>query len=195
MIEIAPLLETHLPTIVKIHINELKNDFLPSLGEKFLLNLYKGAFKSIDTFGFVALEGKKVVGFIVGTKNMKTYLSSSLKSNLLRLSYYLGIRLLEKPFLIKNALETLTYSSKDIGPPSELVVIAVSKKYQSLGIGKKLVQALEREFKDNKISRYKLTVHADKKAVYFYEGLGYDRLSQFSLYNKLWYIYEKRLER
>ena len=52
MIRIIPLSETHLVDITNIHINSLRNDFLPNLGEKFLLTLYKGAFKSNDVFGF-----------------------------------------------------------------------------------------------------------------------------------------------
>lgn len=193
MIKIVPLEDSYLVKIANVHVKSLKNDFLPSLGEKFILTLYKGAFKSSDSFGFVALDNKKVVGFVIGTKNMKAYFSSSLKSNFLRLGYLLGVRLLKTPSLLKDVVETFTYSSKDVGPPAELVVIAVLKKYQSMGIGRKLVEALEKKFKNEKIKKYKLTVHADKKAVYFYEKLRYHRLSQFNLYNKLWYVYEKRL--
>jgi len=194
MINVTPLKEDHIPDIVKIHSISLKSDFLPSLGNNFLTTLYKSVLKNEDVYGFVTIDQKKIVGFIIGTKNMKKYFSSIFKSNFLKLSFYLSIKLIQKPFLLKNVIETFSYSSKDIGPPAELIVIAVLKKYQNKGIGRMLVEAIEKRFKSEKIKNYKLTVHADKKAVYFYEKLGYHRLSQFNLYNKLWYIYEKKLK-
>lgn len=193
MIKIDHLQRQDIEIISQIHLESLENNFLPSLGLNFLKALYKGIVGKKGNYGFVAIENQKVVGFAIGTKNMKDYLKLALRSNFLELCLYLFFRLIKKPTLLKNVLETFTYSTKDVGPKAELVVIGILKKYQGMGIGKKLIKSLEEKFKKEKIKKYKLTVHSDKRAVYFYEKLRYHRISQFTLYNKIWFIYEKSL--
>lgn len=193
MIEIVHISGEYLNDITKLHIISLKNDFLPSMGFNFLKSLYKGILDKENIYGFVAKDNKKVIGFIIGCKDMADYLKVSLMSNFIELFFYLGLRILKKPQLLINVIETLSYSSKEKGPKAELVIIAIKKKYRGIGLGKKLIQILEKRFKEKKINEYKLTVHADKQAVYFYEKLGYYQFSQFKLYNKIWYVYTKKI--
>lgn len=191
---IKPLGLKQIPEIAGIHASELKNDFLPSLGSEFLELLYLGVLKKGMAFGFVAQEKNKIVGFIIGTKNMNNFFKSAITSNLIKMIYLIFLKVLKKPAIISNILETLLYTKKDRGPKSELVVIAVLKKWQGKGIGKKLIKSLENYFKKDKIKSYKLTVYADKEAVNFYKRLSYIKLSEFSLYGKQWYIYEKNIK-
>lgn len=190
---IKPLGLDQIPEIARIHAQELKNDFLPSLGTDFLEVIYAGVIESGEAFGFVEKEKGKVVGFIVGTKNMDSFFKAALKSNILKIMYLLILKVLRKPVLIKNILETFLYTEKDKGPKSELVVIAVLKKLQGKGIGKKLVKSLESYFKKEHINKYKLTVYANKKAVNFYKKLRYLKLSEFNMYGRQWDIYEKKI--
>lgn len=190
---IKPLELKHIPQVAKIHVRVLKQDFLPSLGTDFLEILYSGVIKNNEAFGFVAEEKNKVIGFVIGTKNMDRFFKTALTANLLKLVYLMAIKLLSRPALIKKTLETFLYTKKDKGPKSELVVIAVLDKWQGKGIGKKLVKSLETFLKKIKISKYKVTVYADKKAVKFYSKLNYSKLAEFNLYGKPWYIYEKSI--
>lgn len=190
---IKPLGLKQIPEIATIHVNELKNDFLPSLGTDFLEAIYSGVIGNGEAFGFVAQEKGKVIGFIIGTKNMDRFFKAALKSNFIKIMYLLTLKVLRKPKLIKNILETFLYTEKEKGPKSELVVIAVLKKWQGKGIGKKLVKSLESYFKKEHINRYKLTVYADKKAINFYKKLRYLKLSEFNLYDRKWHIYEKKI--
>lgn len=185
--------EADIPHITRIHINSLKGDFLPSLGKDFLELIYKGVIDAPDIYGFVNSDGDKVTGFVIGTRNMDIFLKTALKKNFIKLSVVMMIQLLKRPGIIKNILETILYSKKESGPAAELVVIAVSKKSQGQGIGKKLVKMLETEFKKIKINKYKLTVYSDKKAIKFYEALNFYKIANFNLYSKEWSVLEKKI--
>lgn len=184
----------HIPQIAKIHVRALKQDFLPLLGADFLEILYMGVLKKKEAFGFVAEEEDKVIGFVIGTKDMNKFFRAALLANFLKLVYLVTVMIVNRPTLLKKTLETFLYVRKDKGPKPELVVIAVAHKWQSKGIGKKLVNSLEIFFKKMKIKKYKLTVYADKKAVQFYTKLKYLKLDEFNLYGKRWYIYEKNIK-
>lgn len=179
-------------SISRIHTRALQGDFLPSLGEKFLEALYSGTLEKPGIYGFGVKARGNVVGFVVGAADIKAFFKEAFKSSLLQLIYFLALRLISKPSLIKRVLETVLYSSKDKGPKAELVVIAVDPTHQGKGFGKDLVKSLEQAFAKDEIKEYKLTVHADKKAVGFYEHLGYKRISSFELYDKMWYVYSRK---
>ena len=180
-------------TIAKIHASALKDDFLPSLGINFLTIFYKGlyAIKGVSIFG--SKRGTRITGFIVGTDDMSGLFKKILKNNFLTLSWFLFLTVIRKPALIIKIAETFLYPGKEAGPKAELVVIAIQKNYQGKGLGKSLVKELEREFRKNKVKEYKLTVHADKKAVRFYEKLKYKRIGEFMLYGKEWFIYSRKI--
>lgn len=180
--------------VALIHTGALKGDFLPSLGFNFLSTFYSGVLGKPGVYGFGYKDKGQVIGFVVGTSDSSIFFHLALKAKFLEVSFYLLLQLLKKPSLIKNVLETFLYTSKDKGPKAELVVIAVENSWQGRGIGRKLTEALEEAFSREGIKEYKLTVHADKKAVQFYEHLKYNRISEFSLYGKLWYVFSKKLK-
>lgn len=190
---IAPLVREQAPQIAKIHFVSLPDNFLPSLGIDFLEKFYEGIIEERGVFGYVDVEGKKIRGFILGTDDMNDFFIKALKNNFFQLTHQLVLKILKKPIIIKKILETFLYPKKEVGPRAELIVIAVLKRWQGQGIGKRLIATLEKKFLQRTIKKYKLTVHADKKAVYFYEKLGYRRLSSFNLYDKMWYVYDKKI--
>lgn len=185
--------ETDIPYISDIHINSLKGDFLPSLGKDFLELIYKGVIDSPNIYGFVNSDKGRITGFVIGTKNMDYFLKTALKKNFLKLSIIMILQIIKSPKIIKNILETILYSKKETGPKAELVVIAVSKKSQGRGIGKKLVKMLETTFKKIRIKKYKLTVYSDKKAIKFYKALNFYKIANFNLYSKEWSVLEKKI--
>ncbi len=179
--------------IARIHKGALDGDFLPSLGLRFLTTFYEGIIGREDIYSFVYKEKKHILGFVLGVKDSKRFFPQVIRANFLKLSLLLLLQIIKNPKIVKNIAETFLYPSKDVGPKAELVVIAVDNKLQNRGVGKKLVKALEVAFRKNKIKCYKLTVHADKKAVGFYEHLQFSRISSFKLYGKMWFVYEKKI--
>lgn len=183
----------HVPQITQIHMAELAGDFLPSLGFNFLKTVYEGIIGKKGIWSIIDIENGKVKGFVIGTRDINYFFREALSANFFKLIFYLCIQLISTPLLIKQVFETYSYPKKDTGPKAELVVIAVSKKSQGDGIGKMLISELEKVFKKEDIKVYKLTVHQDKNSVNFYEHLEFKKKGQFSLYGKLWYIYEKTI--
>ena len=190
---LIPLNVKHSLIVAKLHQKALYGDFLPSLGIGFLKAFYEGIIGKQGVYGFVHEEKGRVDGFVLGAKNSEKLFSQALRANLIKLTFLLLLQLIKRPNLIKNILETFLYTKKEAGPKAELVIIAVGKNTQGKGVGKQLVHELESGFKKSNIREYKLTVHADKKAVGFYEHLGYSRISSFKLYGKMWFVYEKKI--
>lgn len=190
---IRPVLTSDSIVITKIHSKALAGDFLPSLGFKFLRTFYEGIVGKPGVYGFLFEEDGKIQGFVVGTRDSSNFFWQTLKSRFLQLALLLFIQIIRKPSLIKNVVETFLYPKKDAGVRAELVIIAVDRNYQGKGLGRQLVDALEEAFGKTGIKLYKLTVHANKKSVGFYEHLGYSRTAEFSLYGKMWYVYEKSI--
>ncbi len=186
---------TDLFQITNLHIQGLSGDFLPSLGSKFLQTMYEGIIGKPGVYIFVDKAKARILGFIIGTSDMDYFFKQAIKNNFIKLSLLLILQILRNPLLIKKITETFFYPKKDIGPKAELVVLVVDKAHQGQGIGKKLINSLEQEFTKRSITRYKLTVHADKYAVLFYKHLGMRRISSFQLYDKMWYVYEKNIKK
>lgn len=185
----------HIPAIAKVHVEALAGDFLPTLGESFLKTFYDGVIGQEGVFAFVDIEEEEVVGFIIGTKDSSFFFRKALYSNPFLIVFKLLLSLLKNPTLLKKIIETFLYPRKDTGVKAELVVIAILNRFQGKGLGRKLINTLDKEFIKNKVKSYKLTVYQDKQAVSFYEHLKFKRQSEFKLYDKMWYIYEKQLKK
>lgn len=185
--------DIHASQIARIHIDELRGDFLPSLGFNFLKTFYQGIIGKNGIWSFVYIDKGEIGGFVIGTRDINDLFKEALKANFFRLTFFVGIQLILNPFLIKYVLETYLYPKKDAGPKAELVVIAVLKKFQGKGIGKKLISKLEKVFRKDGIKIYKLTVHKYKTATKFYEHLKFNKIGEFSLYDKIWCIYAKKI--
>lgn len=179
--------------VAKLHIKVLPNDFLPNLGLGFLTIMHSGVLSQKGVCGFGYKENGKMIGFIIGVQNSEKLFSGVIKNKIFPLTFCLCFQLIKNPFILKKTLETLLYPKKEKGPKSELVVIGVLEKYQGKGVGRKLVEALEKDFRQKSIKKYKVTFYAEKSAKYFYNRLGFKKISQFMLYNKLWYLYGKHL--
>lgn len=179
--------------VARLHTIALQGDFLPSLGEEVLKNIYLGTLEKPNIYSLCFKQSNKIVGFVIGTKDINLFFKEAFKNRFIFIIYQIILAVLKNPLLIKKILETVTYTSKDKGPRAELVVIAVHPKMQGKGIGKMLINELEKTFIENGVKTYKLTVHADKSAVRFYEHLRFKKISSFKLYAKIWYIYQRKI--
>ncbi|WP_047152376.1 GNAT family N-acetyltransferase [Aneurinibacillus tyrosinisolvens] len=64
--------------------------------------------------------------------------------------------------------------------------LAVNPAYQNLGIGRKLVEALEKRFKEKGVTRVFIMVNQDnKKVIPFYSSMGYEVKEYITLSKKI----------
>lgn len=65
----SPLIEAHIPRVVEIHLQNLRDDLFATLGRKFLEGAVYPALlhPASGGFGYVQVREERVVGFIAGT--------------------------------------------------------------------------------------------------------------------------------
>ena len=79
--------------------------------------------------------------------------------------------------------------------PAELMVIAVSDLNRSQGIGRQLLQRVEKKFKKRGIDQYKVTVHKEMdQSIHFYQENGFKFQNTFRLYDYDWNVYQKGIQ-
>jgi ribosomal protein S18 acetylase RimI-like enzyme len=182
--------------ISKIHSIELRTDFLPLLGIPFLEKLYESLISEKDIFIWVVDMAGNVEGVIVGSINFSKNFKDVISQNFLIFIFLLIPAIIKKPQICFKIFETLFYT-KRAGKgeaQAELVVIAVSKKLQRKGHGKKLISFLEKDLK-KKVREYKVSVNAGNlKANLFYKSLGFKKMYDFLLYGKKINLYKKTLK-
>ncbi len=170
-----------------LHYDSIKGSFLCEFGPFFLQKLYEGLAKSKNCTGYVYISNLEVVGFITGSRNMDGFMKGLILKKFLVLIPPVVSRLLNKPYLIRNVLETFLYSTKsDIdNVKAELVSIVVKKGYRGEGIGRKLFNELVSSFREQDISSFKVMVDkGNVSANKFYEALGFGLGPIFNMYGK-----------
>ena len=156
-------------SIAKIHMSQLKyTDVLSSSGIRIIKHFYQTVSASDSTILLTEQSDGSVTGFVYGCIGKQTPVSGFLKENFLRIvitpSAFIQI--------LKSILNRLIYRNK-YSWANELVYIAVDKKYGGRGIATKLIQRLEEELTNRKITEYYLQVFAHNPAVHLYRKLNF----------------------
>jgi len=168
-----------------IHMAELPNDFLPSLGKEFLDTVfYPSVIQSEHADVFVAKDAGQVVGFAVITLESGKFLASMIlrrawKFFLTGLRYSMsGVNHLKKSFEILTAsLHSDRFSSF-----GEIYVIAVRKDKQGLGAGKALVSEAIHYLKKNGSGGIRIkTLKKNEAWIHFFLSRGWDLVDEFNL--------------
>ncbi len=174
--------------MARIHCESLEGDFLSSIGQKFLKIVYD------ETQAITAVYDGEVLGFLAYTTNDKKYFGNVIKKQFFNFTKILFIRMLQKPGLIPKIIQTVLYSDKaDIGIHTELLTLAVKKKYRRKRIATKLLSSFEQDLSKQGIKKYKLSVNDyNKPAITFYEKHGFKHKKTFKLYGKKLSVYTKK---
>lgn len=177
-IDIQPLDAQFLKEIVRLHRTVLGYTLNSQLGDEHLASIYQHMAQNPKGFVRVALVAGKPVGVISGTTDidgMKAILFRSLNPG--RFGQIL-IRMLKNPFLLaefyKGSLIGRPVQVQSEPIPAILTTIAIDPEFQGLGIGAKLVFALEDFFRAQRIPFYRLdTLLSNHSARKFYQKLGF----------------------
>ncbi len=190
--EFAKLELRHVGQIAKLHIEGISTGFISSLGIDFVTALYEAIAESKDSFGFVAKENDRVLGFVAFTTNLnKLY-----KSVILKKGWRFALLLAGKMFSlkrIKKVFETLFYPSriKKMNLPSaELLSIVVADESQGKGLGLQLLQKGLAGCAKRGIDKVKVLVGADNKpANELYQKCGFVLFGQIDSHGVVSDIY------
>jgi len=154
------------PEVAVLHIHGIGTGFISSLGSDFVTALYEAIAKNKSSFGFVAEENERIVGFVAFTTNInKLYISVILKKG-----FYFAFLLAGKMLsfkTLKKVLETLFYPSKTKKmnlPSAEFLSMAIVKDAQRKGLATTLMREGFAECARRGIKRVQMLVGADNEA-------------------------------
>jgi GNAT superfamily N-acetyltransferase len=185
------------PQAVRLHYDALSyRSTITLLGERFVAELYRGLLDGGDAFVVVAHEGDRLCGFILGCVDSSRLMAVVPR----RWRNFLPIMLpvlIARPRLWPRMIETLFYARKEgVDVRAELVVIAVVDDKRGGGIGRRMLEELDREFAARGVDRYKVTVHQAMAASNrFYTQNGMQLASTFDMYGVPWNLYVQQVTR
>ena len=137
-----------LDEVTDIHMENLVDDFITSLGRDFVKDVYYGSiFQANLGFGLVAKQDARIAGFIVGSYNSKRVQLVRLRKHWKSISQKVFLMSLRNPIWLMEVLGVVvTMQGKQFIPENsaELVSLCVRPAYR----GKKLAGALIHSFKE-----------------------------------------------
>ncbi len=182
--------------IAAIHISGIRTGFISSLGIGFVTALYQAITESKSSFGFVAEEKGKVLGFVTYSTNLGGLYRYVILNNGWRFVRLLCVRGFSFR-TIKMIFETLFYPGRTKRmrlPSAELLSIAVAEEAQGKGVATTLVQKGFAECARRGIEKVKVLVGVDNKpANKFYLKCGFELAGQFDNHGILSNIYVAKI--
>ena len=184
--------------IVNIHSDAFKEFFLTSLGEDFLRFYYSCFIKSNDGRVFCAIYGGRIVGFAAMAEKSKGFNARMVKNNIFLFGLMSLKMLFTSPMSLLRLIRNLKKTSSNVDDEdyAELFSIGVIKSAQGLGVGKRLLCAVEDYVRSQGKSRLSLTTdyYDNDSAISFYRTMHYHEMYDFIAFpNRRMYRFVKEL--
>ncbi|MCP6726782.1 MAG: GNAT family N-acetyltransferase [Patescibacteria group bacterium] len=192
-ITIALAAKTEVQDIARIHKEEIQTGFLSSLPLAFLQTLYEQIIASDSAFCVIATKEDKVVGFVAGVTNLRSFYLYFLFHALFSAVYIL-VPTIFSLHRIKNMFESVAYPAKthDL-PTAELLTIAVRKEFQGTGVANKMLKVFIQEMRGKGVKVFKVLVgEMLTPAIKFYEKSGFEYVTHMNVHGdkrSLIYVY------
>ncbi len=178
--------------VAKLHIEGISTGFISSLGLKFVTALYYTICRHKSSFGFVAVDSGKVIGFVAfSTKLSGLYkfacLRYGIKFGFILFKYLFSIERFKKIFA--NTLYAANTKKVDL-PDAELLSIAVAPDGRGKGIAEQMVRTGLAECGSRGIDKVKVLVDAkNEPANRLYQKTGFVLADQIDSHGVLSNVY------
>ncbi|MCW5937026.1 MAG: GNAT family N-acetyltransferase [Fimbriimonadaceae bacterium] len=161
--------------LAEIHREAIHEGFLSTLGDRFLVTLYRSLSASASSFVVAATSGGQVAGFIAGAIDTGAVYREFARRAGPSAIVALAPKLLS-PQRMKRVVETLLYPSKkqsDDLPEPEILNFCVRASAQGTGVGGRLFEELCAEFRRRDVTKIRIvTGESQVSAQRFYEKRG-----------------------
>ncbi|GAB0155128.1 hypothetical protein CHRYSEOSP005_03880 [Chryseobacterium sp. Alg-005] len=187
---IIKLNQSHIPQIAKIQKTNLPS-FLSAYPLKFIETFYEFQLKQNDYILLGEMEGSQLLGFVFGTYDVEKLYDTFIDRKKGYFIWNTFITLIFNPkylLLIFAKYFTKQYSSDC---KTQLVYIATDKSMKNKGIGKKLLQAFEKELKNTEY--YELEVESNNDANHFYNKNGFFIVHTYNNFFEKKYLMGKKI--
>ena len=193
---ITDLQKQYASQTANLHISGIPTGFISSFGIGFVTALYEAIAEDENSFGFVAVEDDKALGFVAFSTN----LSKLYKHVALKKGFKFGLLLAKKMVSIQNIKKiwaNIFYPKKMKQmnlPDAELLSIVVSPEGRGKGIAKQLIKKGFTECANRGIGKIKVLVAAENKpANKLYQKCGFELHSRIFSHAAQSNIYVARL--
>lgn len=185
--------------IVEIHNEAFKDFFLTSLGSTFLSTYYRSVRRNSHGILLICKSDNKIVGFCAATLNSKGFSTSLVIGDFFSYLMIVAKLLFSNPAALVRLYKNFSKKNKTIeddGNYAELLSIGVLQSSQGQGVGKSLLQELEKEVRSKGRKRLSLTTdfYDNDRTLKFYKSLGYEVMYDFIAFpNRRMFRYIKNL--
>lgn len=172
--------------VARLHMAAIHRGFLSSLGEPFLTSLYEGLARSRTAFVITATYGGDLLGFICGaTSTRSAYLDFMLSRRAPRALLRLLPKLVSLA-TVRRVAETLLYPARRTEvplPSAEILNFCVDETRRGQGVGRRLFEALSREFDRRNVREIRIVTGAEQaSAQVFYDRVGAHRAAELEIH-------------
>jgi GNAT superfamily N-acetyltransferase len=172
--------------VAKLHLNSIKTGFLPSLGIKFLVLLYRCIDESNFSTLIVKYKNSQLIGFVTGTLGTSSIYKQMFYHPLDLILALLAIILnLNKIKKIIEILKHMVGKKRSKYPKAELLTICVHPDYQRKGVAIELYKKLSKYFQSGSISEFVIIVGQSLKANSFYINQGAKLVDTLQVHSKI----------
>jgi len=192
MVEIRAMEPKDTLQAAAIHIEGQPHTFLSSLGPEFVAKLFAYTVRSPYGFGFVAVEGEEVVGFVVGTESNARLFPDVLRRRFVPLAFALLRQVLRHPSILPKLIETLRYPSvvQEQAGEAESLSRGVRRDWQGKGIGSLLWAAVTSEARRRGATHIITTVDEAHGVINaWHRARHHELVRTFSLYGRTMNVY------
>lgn len=186
---IKRLTEEDIDKLVRLR-SEVLGGFLTTLGPFFLKEYYRSLLSLPNVAIFTASNKNKVVGFATLAYDTKNIFMDIWKRNIWGVAFSLLFYIITHPFNIIKILQSFLYKGF-LEEGAEILSIAIDKKHQGKGWGRKLFERAIDEFKRKKIHSFRISTYTnDKGANIFYKKMGCILMKEFDFRQEKMNYYE-----
>ena len=173
-VRIRPARPNDAAAMARIHRQALPDAFLPTLGDRFLRQLYRAMATDPASVALVAENGEGVVGFATGVPSVGGFYRRFFVRHGIRAAVLAAPQAL-RPGVLRKVRESASYPAGTQSlPDPELLAIAVDPAKRSMGIGRVLAEGVVTGLGRSGVDEMKVVVGADNEgANRFYERLGF----------------------
>lgn len=171
--------------VAKLHIENLSESFLASLGEKFLTEIYISVQNDEESKLICEYHKDRIIGFVsAGISMSRIYKGLFIRVPMVLLAIAPSLL---NPMKLVRIFNLIIYSLKNTDtnsfPSPELWTIAVDGRYRRKGISSKLYESVIKFFKDKRVISFKILVSDNLKGAHmFYEKLGAKKNGKIELH-------------
>ena len=170
--------------IAQLHEKAFKQFFLTSLGKEFLKEFYYSILQNKNSIAIGCFQEDDLIGFAVGTLEVKGFYLQILKSNFLNLFISSLKYIFQKPSIIIRIIQGIIKKDNELLPqndnPASLLSICVDPNFSDKGIGSSILVEFEKIISMHKKVIVLTTDSIDNEKVNtFYKAKDYKLQGQF----------------